>query len=366
VQPATLTGRRVGPGTLEDMSEPKLVRPSQVTVSAWLVVGGSVLVVLMAFSEVAGLRSIQTRESVADYFSRPPLDGLGVTVEGGLTALRITLMVAAACAAATAILGWYLLQRSRGARVAASLLAVPLFISGLFISGLVGGGMFSAVVVAAIVMLWLQPARDWFDGVSRAPLPPREQPRPPTRDPANDPFATPARDPLLQLPPPTAPPLYATPYAATPSVAAPNAATAANAGTARPPVVAWACAITWLCTAGVFVVMGAALVQFLVSPEVYVDEFHRQNPELSMSDADVRAAMGVLFGVCLVWSAVAAGLAVLVWRRVSWAVVALIASAALACVTLVPLVACVATGILLLRPQSRAWFRRSGPPAPAE
>ena len=63
----------------------------------------------------------------------------------------------------------------KGARVALSVLAVPLFVTGL-----VSGGIGSAVVTAAIVMLWFQPARDWFDGITRAPAPkPLASPTPP-------------------------------------------------------------------------------------------------------------------------------------------------------------------------------------------
>ena len=65
------------------------------------------------------------------------------------------------------------------------------------------------MVAAAIVMLWFQPARDWFDGIVReAPAPPPPLPAPPP--------APTGRDPLLDLPPPTAPPLHPTPYAARP------------------------------------------------------------------------------------------------------------------------------------------------------
>ena len=46
------------------------------------------------------------------------------------------------------------------------MLAVPLFVTGL-----VTGGFVSSVVAAAAVMLWFQPARDWFDGVVREPQP---------------------------------------------------------------------------------------------------------------------------------------------------------------------------------------------------
>ena len=50
-------------------------------------------------------------------------------------------MVAGGCAAAAAILGYHVLQRSRGARIALTVLAVPLFVSGLVTGGLpvVGG-----------------------------------------------------------------------------------------------------------------------------------------------------------------------------------------------------------------------------------
>jgi hypothetical protein len=333
------------------MSETKLVRPPQVTAAGWLLVAGSVVVVLMAFSEVAVLRSLDTREAVAKRVTGTSLEGLGLDVEGGLTALRITLMVSAACAATTAILGWQVLQRSRGARLAASVLAVPLFLSGLFIGELIGGLQLTAVVVAPIVMLWFQPARDWFDGVARAPAPE------PARDLYRDPFRSPARDPLLDLPPPTAPPLHPTPYGATR-----GASDGTRDGTVRPAVVTWACAITWACTALVLLVMGVALIQLLVTPEVYLDEVRRQNPELTMTDTELRTLLGVSFAVFVVWAAAAAGLAVLVWRRASWAAVALGVSAGLACFTLLPAVACVATGVLLLRPESRAWLTRSGPP----
>jgi hypothetical protein len=310
--------------------------------------------VLMAFGEVAGLRSLATREAVAERVSGASLESLDLGVQGGLRALRITLMVSAACAATTAVLGWHVLQRSRGARLAASVLAVPLFLSGLFIGELVGGLQLTAVVVAPIVMLWFQPARDWFDGVARAPVPTPE----PARDPYRDPFRSPGRDPLLDLPPPTGPPLHPTPYAAAPVATAPS-------GTARPAAVTWACAITWACTLLVLLVMGVALVQLLATPEVYLDEVRRQNPELTMTDAELRTLLGVSFAVFLVWSAAAAGLAVLVWRGVPWAAVALGVSAGLACLTLLPVVPCVATGVLLLRSESRAWLTRSGPPSPA-
>jgi hypothetical protein len=340
------------------MSEPKLVRPPQVTVAGWLVVAGSVAVVLMAFSQVARLRTLETRESLAEFLSKPPGDAFDLGVQDALSVWRIALMVAAACAAASAILGWQVLQRSRGARVALSALALPLFVSGL-----VSGGVVAAIVVAAIVMLWFQPARDWFDGVAYVP-PARPAP---TKEPA--------RDTLRDLPPPpappiappstppagpsTAPPLHPTPYATHPGPATGWAAPTTRAE-GRPAAVAWACGITWGCCVAVALLFAGALLQVAVAPEIWLDEWRRQNPELDYSDAYLTRFMVIVFVVCLVWSLVAAGLALLVWRRSRWAAVALGVSAAAACLTLLPVVACVATVVLLLRPESRQWF--AGPP----
>ncbi len=53
------------------MSEPKIVRPPQATVAGWLVVGGSVVVVLMALGQGAVLHSLDTREAVEEYLSEP-------------------------------------------------------------------------------------------------------------------------------------------------------------------------------------------------------------------------------------------------------------------------------------------------------
>ena len=50
--------------------------------------------------------------------------------------MRVGLMVAAACAAAAAVLGVYALQRHRAARVALSVLAVPILLTAPLTGGL--------------------------------------------------------------------------------------------------------------------------------------------------------------------------------------------------------------------------------------
>ena len=323
------------------MSEPKTVRPPQATLAGWLVVGGSVVVVVMALGQGAVLHTLDTQEAVEEYLSSPPGDQLGLGVQGMLTLLRVVWTITAVSAAAAAVLGWYALHRSKGARLALSGLAVPLFLTSFFFIGLPGASALPAMVTAAIVMLWFQPARDWYDGITReAPAPPAPPAAPPT--------APTGRDPLLDLPPPTTPPLHPAAYAVRPVTAVAE----------RPSPLAWACVVAWVSTVTVFTAFGLTALQLAVAPGQLVDDVHRSYPELTMSDADLKLAVTAFCAVAMLWSAAAAGLAVLVWRRVAWASAALSVSAALACVTVLPLVPCVATIVLLQRAGSRAWLRR--------
>lgn len=149
------------------MSEKAPPRPLPVTVAGWLVIGGSLAVVVGAFTQVAGLRSLATREAVANYLSEPPGNALDLAVYDVLDIIRVLATVAAVCAAATAILGYHVLQRSKGARIGVTVLVVPMFLTGL-----VTGGIAPAVVAAAVVMLWFQPARGWFDDRGRGGMRP--------------------------------------------------------------------------------------------------------------------------------------------------------------------------------------------------
>ncbi|WP_372736805.1 hypothetical protein, partial [Nocardioides sp.] len=110
------------------MAETREGRPAQVTIAAWLVMAGSVVVVLTAFEQIAGLQSLETREAVEEFLSQAPGDGLGLGVQGALSALRVVTMVAAATATATALLGFQVLRRARVARLVLTVLALPLFV----------------------------------------------------------------------------------------------------------------------------------------------------------------------------------------------------------------------------------------------
>ncbi|WP_244930321.1 hypothetical protein [Nocardioides sp. W7] len=357
------------------MSSP--TRPPQATFAAGLAIGGSVLLVLFAFETVSGLRSLETRQAVEEFVARPPGEGMGLDVEQVLGIMRGLAMVAAASAAAIAVLGVYALQRSRPARLALTVLA-PL----LAVSGLVLGGMLSSAVAVAIVMLWLQPSRDWFNGVAPRPAPERRPERTPDPEPPT---------PWQQPPPPASVPSTSEPrpYAGfgnapqphqaplapgAPAPYQPHGAARPGAPGPRPPAVLWACVLTWVLTT---LIAGGMLLTAVVvglSPELVLDEVRRREPTMAddiTEDMLVGTAIAMA-AIVVLWCVAAAVLAWFAFRRAQWAQVSLLVSAgaAAACCLLgagvgtfpllVPLAACAVTFSLLLRPEVRAWYAARG------
>lgn len=321
-------------------------RPRQVTLAGWMIVIGSAVVVFSAFERVSGLRSIESQEAVADFVSEPPGDGLGLSVDQVLDLIQMLSLVAAACATAAAILGIWVLKGSKQARLALAVLALPLLLTGL-----ATGGIVSSLVAVAAVMLWVQPARNWFEG--------RPPPTPPTLPAA----ATAA--PTAAPPMPSAPPQPAVPWPSQPMVRQ----------AARPPAVIWACVLTWVCCGLVVVGLGLTVLVLLVAPDMLFDELHRQNPDLAdqgLSDGEIEVASYVTAGLFVPWAVAAAGFAVQAFRRVVWGRRALMISAGAAgvvsllgmfasAVMVLPFVAAVVTVALLSRPEVRAWYAASAP-----
>lgn len=351
-------------------------RPSQVTLAGWLVIVGSVFVVLSAFDQVAGLHTMETREAVQEFLDGAG-KGLGLDVQGALSAMRVLSMVAAACATAAAILGWQILQRSRSARLVLTVLALPLFLTGMVV-----GGFFPAVVAGAITMLWFQPARDWIDGKTPRPAPepparPVLPPAPPVSDvPPPDRTSTfgPSTDGeprpvsgfgdraglLASLPPPQAAPLGALPTAG-----------ATTVPRSRPPALSWACVLTWVGAGLAAFVMLASIVILVADPDFMMDELYRQNPAFEdegITVDDVRTTVLVVGTLLVLWSLAAIVVAAFAYARRPWARTALIVSASTATllcvfgaisspVMILPAAFCAVAMFLLLRPEVRAYFR---------
>ena len=339
----------------------KLPRPRQVTLAAALVMGASGMLVVSVFERLGDLRSIESRLAIEEFINQPPGSDLGLDLESVLDILYVVSMIAAGLATAAAILGFHVLKRNRSARLGLSVLAVPLFLCGL-----VTGGFLASVVAASVAMLWLSPARHWFDGTTPEAVP--SSPSSPsgpstTRQPApTAPPLPPPGPPATQLPPPAWPAYAATqPPPWVPAPARPPR---------RPTAVAAACAITWACCA-LAALMSLLLVGVLAAdPDGLIAEMHRQNPTLvdqGVSDGTLRSASWVTAVVCLVWAVASGLLAVLAFQRRRWAAIGLVISAAIVglfCLVgsllspplVVPGLLAAATVALLLQSSAQRWL----------
>lgn len=318
-----------------------LARPPHVTMAAWVAIVGSVFVVLYAFSVVSNLRSLETREQVEETLSVPPGSWLDLGVEGYLDLIHVAAMVAAGCAVATAILGWQVLSRSRSARVALTVLVVPLFIAGAFTDGFM-----SSMVAFSAVFLWLKPSRDWFDGITPAPRQVAVAEHPPT--------------PVIGSSPGPPPP------------AADHQRPSFTV--ARPTEVIQACVVTWV-FAGL-VLLGSTLLVMaaLVTPDAFRDAWQDSAQADDVSFGTARRVVLLLGSLFAVWSLGAFLVAVAAFLGRNWGRVALLGSAAAAAmvclvsaagssgqglvIIVIPFGACAYVAVLLLRPSVVAWYTR--------
>lgn len=359
------------------MTDKPLPRPRQATVSGALILVGSVMLVLLAFQQVSTLGSIESQQAADDLISGPPFDGLGLSVDEVQTLWRVLGFIAAAAGTATAMLGWQVLRRSRSARLPLTLLAPVVLVAGWWSAP----GFTPALVAAAIVMLWVQPTKDWLDG--REPARPAPPARPVSAATAAvDPFAPPTGPPLAgpgTMPPPQQPQSswdLAPPAAPRATSADPGATTnpygapsAPRAVLERPGKVTAACIATIVSSGVAFAGLLVALLYTLGNHDDLVTEIQKeldkQSYEGVSADSFANVAVG-FFVVLLVWSVVAIGLAVATMRRSNGARITLVVSAVLAAIVsllgvlvVVPLAftaAGVATAILLLGTDAKAWF----------
>ena len=163
---------------------------------------------------------------------------------------------------------------------------------------------------------------------------------------------------------------YTTPAVWTPPPTSRYGAPAASAPRARPAALLWACVLTWIFTALAAAVFVTSIVLLAQNPDLIVDKMHEQNPDLASQGVSDHLILVVCYVTCaalVVWSVVAAALAVLAFRRKRLALYGLLVStagAAVFCllgvlgsvVVVVPLGAAVVTIGCLVRAEVRAWF----------
>lgn len=326
------------------MSDSARARPRQLTAVLWLVVLGSAFQVLSVFDRMSTLHSVDTRQEVAKVVGSGRGRDLGITVDEALRLMGVALTVSALCAAAAVVLGIFALQRHRGARIALSVVAVPLLATALLTGGMVG-----ALVALAVAFTWTAPARDWFagrpvrSGPDRSDRPPAAPPPPPDVPPAGPRPAPlsrpPSTDDTSDAPRPVhgfgqapvhAPVLERPPARPVPAPAAPVTAV-------PPPVpasVRVACILTWL-FAGVVALLYAILLVVLLADSQWIVDQVTASPAWTQAGLKQEMLLPVLWLGCLMflaWSVSAIVLAFFTWRRHNWARYLLVVSAAAAIV----------------------------------
>jgi hypothetical protein len=360
--------------------------------AGWFVVIGSVMLLVTVYSSIASLNTVETRDRVAQWLSTPTGKGLGISVSDALSGLRAALMVTGLGAAASGVLGFFVLQRHRGARIALSVVVVPILLANLVTAPLTGG-LLGALIAAATVVLWTGPARDWFAGRPvRQPVVPerREQPRPPAatppsvQPPSASPTTTPPAD--LSTQSPSAQPAASTGFGQrtaqqwAPPTGPPIGATATPLSV--PMIVKVACVLTWVFSGVVSLVYVVMLFVLVVAKDDIVD-YVTGLPEWQDSNIQTSLLLPVLWIgslLFLAWAVGAMALAFFTWRRHNWARYLLIASAGVALlaglfafpVSLLHLAACLVTIVGLFSAKARAWFALparghwppQGPPGP--
>jgi hypothetical protein len=355
---------------------PATGRPPQVTAAGWVAMVGSAFLVVSLYDAIARLHSLDNRELVTDLLNTSPYSGLGFSVEGWLDFTQGVFTVAGACAAAAAVCGFYVLQRSKSARIGLSVAAIPLFVSGF----IPGGPFTSALVAVSAVLLWTGPARDWFAGRPvRQPAPRRPVSTPPPGPPSpgsQDAPRTGEQGGVPSMPPPVWPPADGS------TPAAPGAAPYSGFGSPRPrpvdaplaqrpPALLAACIVTWVCAAAVAGLFSLSALAIVMDPSGFDEQVAKQQArvaELGLTHADLRVAILTALALFVVWAIVAAVLALLVMLRMRWARPLLIASSVLAglfsfaSVSLfIPAITGVAgmvTAYLLMRPEVSRWINR--------
>ncbi len=320
----------------------------------------SVMILLLAFDRTSSLGSIEAQEE-AQRFVDTQGSWIGLTADGWQTTLRILCIVAAALSVVTGYLGWRVLQRDRGARLALSVLAPIALLAGYAVTALLPG-----VLAVSVLLLWRSPTREWFDG-KVAPVPDRRPGRT-----AQQPPAAPSSPPA----PPAAPEAPAraaaiASYAPPPQAAWPHPYQPAPAArAARPGVVTGAAIVTVVSSAIVLSVLSVVLLFVLGDRSAFEKEVADElASQPAYGDVEASSVTGVLIGavvLCVVWSLAAIALAVLTVRGSNGARIALVVSAigaalvslvaVLAVFPVVVTCACIAVAVLLLRGDAAAWF----------
>ena len=352
------------------MSKPTEQRPPQVSLASGIVMFASVLVLITAWEQVASLGSLETQEAIDSFLSEPPFSSLGLDLAATRDLLRLTSLVAAGAACATAILGWYVRKPDRSARLGLTIFAVPVFVAGV-----PSGGLAGAFVAAGAAMLWMMPAREWFATGKWTPPTPVSKPAPVSRTTPGAAGLHPTAQPGPGQPPPAARP-FGTPGQSEPArpVPAPQGPPTSLQQRqllyTRPGAMVTAFVLTVVMAGGLLALSLLWIALAGISPEFLMSVLEQQQPQLVEDGMTLQQVQGTVYtyaGAFVVWCVAALVFAGFAMARRDWARRALMLTAAFSAggclvfvldtvLVLIPAAAAVATVICLRRIEVRRWF----------
>ncbi|KRC52831.1 MULTISPECIES: hypothetical protein [unclassified Nocardioides] len=342
------------------MNQPQ-PRPPQATLAGVLIIGGSIVLILSAWQRISTLHTLEVQQGLERWLSANNLD---MSVDTLVGVLRVLCLTGAGAAAAAAILGYQVFQRSPSARIVLSVLA-PL----LLLAALATEVVIAIMAVFGIALLWAQPTRDWYAGrpwaqrydARRAARVADLRSGSPTLPPApgQQPSQPPAPGQAPQLPP----------MAPVPGFRLPDRRLAV---VRRPGALVAACLLTWVLSTVVSVGLVLVGVVLAANRDEFFADLKDQQPDLVASSELTADTLVVYFSVMVValvlWALFAIVLAVVAFLGQNWARITLAVSGVCAALLslvmalsgppLVVVTLTLATGTwLLLRPEVSQWYR---------
>lgn len=354
-------------------------RPGHATLAGSIIVGCSVIVVLSAWERISTLRTIESQEALQRTLADPPMSGLGLTIDGYTDLLQTLCVIGAAAATAAAILGVQVFKRSTSARLVLTGLSPVLLVGGL-----AAGDFFGPMVVTGIVLLWLQPTRDWYAGRPWAQAheqrraerladlrPPKTPTVPPAtaETPSQHASGTDGASPAPPSPAPSGPapagPVFGEPV---PQYARPD-----GVRRSRPQALVAACSLTWLTSTLVLLGIGLTAAFLPSQSDELLAEVTREEPRMvelyDVTENSLLIALYLMLVVFAIWAVAAIVLAWLAYIGQNWARITLVVSAITAGVLVLAvaigawplLILVVVFGMsawMLLRPEVGRWYQR--------
>lgn len=363
-------------------------RPQKVTMACLLAGAGSLIVLISTVTMLADWAPREVRSEVETMVDQPPLDAYDLGVDQVLEWMRLAMMMVAAASVAAIILAIYAARRHKGSRIA--LTVVSATSSLVFVASGLAGLLPAAMAIVCIVLLWSRDANDWFkperarkraEAAARAGVgsvagsspDSSTQALPDPGDPSSPGAAEP---PEQQQPRPadvpfgSAPRTVARPPYATGRPPAPRAASAKLPGTVLAAVLTATVMAGAVVLAGLVVVAGYATAPADLGTELLDNPALENNPQIeslgwtaqTLGEIVVYSMVGLL-----VLALVAIGAALWVLRRSNAARIVLvvlsgvtIALSVVATIVGIPwIVAAIAVIVLLYRPSSNDYFRRT-------